>query len=224
MKGGVMGFLSGLFGNSRSKSESFIVQWGEKKRKEAKYIKANNITPENMFDGFIYGVGSFARTIFMEETKQSKDVSELFSKKIFANDSALFEVGCYCYFQVDLWLFKNNPNLRERISPFFMHNFIALFTQALNINNLDSIFVERVSKYGEMARSKADIDEYLLLLSQLIYQTKNNERPKSYDFNTPLQIPLELNFIPLQLDIRNWYVTILPAMIESIESSIKLLK
>jgi hypothetical protein len=93
-------FLSRLFGGSRVKSDSFIVQWAERKKKELRF--SNEITPENMFAGFIYGLSSFAKSIEHVEASKDIEASTLISLTRFANDSALFELGCYHYFQVDM--------------------------------------------------------------------------------------------------------------------------
>jgi len=214
-------FLSRLFGGSRVKSDSFIVQWAERKKKEFKF--SNEITPENMFAGFIYGLSSFAKSIEHVEASKDIEASTLISLTRFANDSALFELGCYHYFQVDMRLFANRSHLRQRISQVFISEFIRLFTQALQINNVAELFRQRVEKYAELARKGANAEEYHRYLSQLILRTKDNQRPKPYDFdNEPPQLAFE-NMV-LKIKIGSWEIAMVPAMVESMEATTKLLK
>jgi hypothetical protein len=56
-----MSLLSRLFGGSRVKSDSLIVRRAERKKKELRF--SNEITPEKMFAGFIYGLSSFVKLI-----------------------------------------------------------------------------------------------------------------------------------------------------------------
>lgn len=216
-----MSLLSRLFGGSHAKYDSFIVQWAERKKKELRF--SNQITPENMFAGFIYGLSSFAKSI--EQFKSSKDIesSAPFSLAGFANDSALLELGCYHYFQVDMWLFAHRPDLRQWVSQVFIREFIRLFTQALQISNVAELFRQRVEKYGEIARTGGNAEEYHRYLSQLILRTKDNQKPKPYDFdNEPLQLVFE--DMLLKMAIANWEIAMVPAMIESMEATTKLLK
>ncbi len=216
-----MSFLSRLFGGTRAISNSFIVQWAERKKKELRF--SNQITPENMFAGFIYGLSSFAKSI--EQFKSGKDIeaSAPFSLARFANDSALFELGCYHYFQVDMWLFANRPDLRQRVSQVFIREFIRLFTQALQISNVAELFRQRVEKYAELARTGGNAEEYHRYLSQLILRTKDNQRPKPYDFDNEPP-PLVFEDMLLKTEIGSWETAMVPAMIESMEATTKLLK
>lgn len=216
-----MSFLSRLFGGSRIKSDSFIVQWAERKKKGLRF--SNEITPENMFAGFIYGLSSFVKSIEHVEAGKDIEASTLVSLTRFANDSALFELGCYHYFQVDMWLFANRPDLRQRVSQVFIREFIRLFTQALQISNVTQLFRQRVEKYGETARTGGNAEEYHRYLSQLILRTKDNQRPKPYDFdNEPPQLVFE--DMLLKTEIASWETAMVPAMIESMEATTKLLK
>jgi hypothetical protein len=176
-----------------------------------------------MFARFIYGLSSFAKSI--EQFKSSKDIeaSAPFSLARFANDSALFELGCYHYFQVDMWLFAHRPDLRQKVSQVFIREFIHLFTQALRIRNVSELFRQRVERYAELARTGGNAEEYHRYLSQLILRTKDNQRPKPYDFdNEPPQLVFE--DMLLKINIGSWEMTMVPAMIESMEATTKLLK
>jgi hypothetical protein len=210
-----------LLGSGRATSDSFIVQWAERKKIELRF--SNEITPENMFAVFIYGLSSFVRVVDKVEESRDIETSTFLSLRRFANDSALFELGCYHYFQVDMWLFAHRPDLRQWVSQVFMSEFIRLFTQALQINNVAELFRQRVDKYAELARKGANAEEYHGYLSQLILRTKDNQRPKPYDFdNEPLQLVFE--DILLKLEIANWVITQVPAMIETMKTTTKLLK
>jgi hypothetical protein len=122
-----------------------------------------------------------------------------------------------------MWLFTNRPDLRQRVSQVFIREFIRLFTQALQISNVTELFRQRVEKYSEIARTGGNAEEYHRYLSQLILRTKDNQRPKPYDFdNEPPQLVFE--DMLLKTEIASWEMAMVPAMIESMEATTKLLK
>ena len=176
-----------------------------------------------MFAGFIYGLFSFAKSTEQFKSGNDMESSAPFSLARFANDSAFFELGCYHYFQVDMWLFAHRPDLRQWVSQVFISEFIRLFTQALQISNVAELFRQRVEKYGEIARTEGNAEDYHRHLSQLILRTKDNQRPKPYHFdNEPPQLAFE--DMLLKMAIANWEIAMVPAMIESMETTTKLLK
>jgi hypothetical protein len=210
-----MSLLSRLLNDKHATSDLFIVYWVARKMKQLRF--SSEITPENMFAGFIYGLSSFAKS------SEGMESSVPFTLAGFSNDSALFELGCYYYFRVDMWLFAHRPHLRPRISQVFVREFIRLFTEALQMSNVAELFWQRVDKYAEIARTGANYEEYHRHLSQLILRTKDNQRPKPYDFdNEPLQPVFE--DILLKMAIASWETAMVPAMIESMEASTKLLE
>jgi len=209
-----MNIFSKFFGD-KEKQQSYVRNWAYKKQEELKY--SNDITPENLFAGMMYGLVTFAK-----DDPRRKKIPE-FEKvgldicRHFGGDASLFEVGCYLYFRIDMWLFLNKPNLRKLISTTFIREFNNLFSYALKLKNIPDILAERVDKYGELARNKEDIQQYYFFLSQLIARTKDNTEPKHYNFGKE---PLNLQFFEdtfIKMELISWEKAMMPALIKSLE-------
>ena len=170
------------------KQKSFIRKWAKQKHNKSKH--SSTFTPEELFGSIMYGLTSFARP-----DKRDKDFVLQYT-----GDSSLFEVGCYLYFRIDVWLFNNNPEYREIISSFFLEQFNDLFMQALKINNINSLIDERIDKYGELLREGDEIKQYHRLLIRLLKRTKNNASPQHYDFEK-LPVLLDGIFEEMELSI-----------------------
>ena len=82
----------------------------------------NELTPETMFIGFMYNLTRFAK----QEPRPSEELSPFLQD--FVNDSALFELGCYMYFRLDLWLFLRHQEHRPRVAGTIVREFKHLFT------------------------------------------------------------------------------------------------
>jgi hypothetical protein len=126
------------------------------------------------------------------------------------------------YFRIDWWLFSVRSDLREKIIRVFQREFVTFFSKALQMDNTADLFKQRVNKYGEFARREADPDEYHSYLSQLIYSTKDNQKPELYGLESGP--PLILDFcamIGLRLAVANWEIAYLPGIIKSIDKTLK---
>ena len=97
-------------------------------------------------------------------------------------DSSLFEVGCYFYLRIDLWLLENAPEHRQSISASLAEQFTALYGKALGRPDIDVLFNERASRYGALLRSGADTAKLHEQLMQLLPLTQHNAPPLPYDF------------------------------------------
>jgi hypothetical protein len=102
----------------------------------------------------------------------------------YTGDSSIFEIGCYFYFRIDVWLFKNKPELREDLGRFLYNKFIILFSEALSFSpqTVEDLLQERITKYSELLRNKEDLDTFYFYLCELIKRTKYNARPKKANF------------------------------------------
>ena len=216
-----MGIFSRLFGGSRQKDKSYVRAWVEKHKSEL--CHSNDLSPKNLFVALMYGLSCFGKndlvgTIPSDFEELGIDVTGQFS-----SDGALFELGCYMFFHIDLWLFKNEPDRREEISYTFIDEFIELFSQALGSKKIPMLFEERLSGYGELVRTGTDTERYHHHLSQLILLTKNTQLPEAYDFdNSTLMLTIE--DVHVKVDLANWETIILPAMIENLENYCNLTK
>jgi len=214
-----MGLFSKLFGRTKESSKSHVRRWAERRQKELRY--PNEFTPENLFAALIYGLGTFAKEKPSRKTPSDLKGLGIDPTEHFGSDATLFEVGCYLYFLLDLWLFQNKPHLRDEISTTFLREFDLLFTEALGINNVSELFNERIGKYGELARAGADMEKYHFYLSQLILRTKDGTPPSTYNFD---QEPLNLSLLEdtgIKMELLIWEQSMLPAIIESLKNYYK---
>lgn len=158
-----MGFFSKLFGlHDNDEEASFVIKWADNRAKLLN--KSNEINPLNLFTIIMIGVSNFSRTA-KEIYPASSGLEKHFSLEPYSEDSSLFEIGCYTYFRVDLWLFKNRPELRNHISQTFVREFVNLFAQALNMPDIGDVFNSRLEIYGNLARRGAEVKEFINYLS-----------------------------------------------------------
>jgi len=206
-----------LFGNKK-KNDSFVRRWDINREEEIKYVQLPlyEIPPEVWFASMIHGLCCFAKNDPRRKKIPEFQKAGLDICKNFGNDASLFEVGCYLYFHLDLWLFENRPDLKDLIIKNFAKEFVKLFTFALNTDNVLDLFNERVSKYAYIARKKEDwFKKSHSILSQLVAKTKDNNLPKSYKFE---EIPLNLNIIEdfiIKTELISWERSILPTLVNN---------
>jgi len=213
-----------IFGNKK-KNDSFIRRWDISKEEEIKHSKTQEITPEMLFSSMVHGICCFAK----EDTKRKKipefQKADLDICKNYGNDASLFEVGCYLYFRLDLWLLYGRPDLRDLLSRKFAKEFIKLFTVAFNTDNVVDLFNERVSKYGDISNKNEDwIKRSHFVLSHLIAKTKDNNLPKSYKYE---EIPLNLGYIEnllLNIELDSWEKSIIPILTRNLKMCCDLFK
>lgn len=209
-----MGFLSRLFGGSQSKSDSFVVQWAERRRNELLHIK-EGVMLEDLFAVFVYHLATFA----WPNPKRARKYMRTFGRDFRVNDSTLFELGCYVYSHFEIWLFLKRPRLCEMASRVFRREFIRLFTRALQINNVADLFEQRVSKYRSLGCSKPAVKKSFFYLSQLIQRTQD-QKPEPYDFdNEPVITGDFFGAYFLQCNLAAWVTATLPIMVEGMEKA-----
>ena len=207
-------------GNS---GESYVRVWANKNMSELRNtIGANNyfeLSLENVFIIMMYYLSAFAHPNPKEiinpdqlsaYNERKKDLSINVNIE-YSNDVTLFEVGCYMIFRVDLWLFSKNPNHRESISTSLADMFIELFTQALDLDTIPKLFNQRMSGYGQLARAKADYDQYSHHLSQLILYIERNKPSEDYSFDlTPIIIAGIDKSMGLKIEHLSWEQVFMP--------------
>lgn len=216
-----MGFLSRLFGRSRPQSSSLVVRWVKQRLDELAHEK--DVTPDAMFAGFMYTVSTFG----MADQEISKDM-QAFGAEWEAhnvNDSELFELGCYVFAYIDIWLLQKDRDLHERISQVFVRDFVRLFTEVLQTNNVAELFGQRVRKYAELILSGADSQRHLYYLVQLVIRSRDNLKPEPYDFgDEPVIIVGILENYQLTSTLMAWEKGMLPALIKSMEKLTAMMK
>ncbi|MDD5014552.1 MAG: hypothetical protein PHW73_05555 [Atribacterota bacterium] len=183
-----------------------------------------------LFASMIHGL-----CVFGKDDPKRKKIPE-FQKagldicKNFGHDASLFEVGCYLYFSIELWLFHNIPDLRYSILKYFGKEFSKLFAIALDmdIDNVIDLFNERGSMYADIVRKGEDwIEESYLILSSLVLKTKDNNLPKSYRSCKLEEIPLELGTIRnylIRIELISWEEAVIPILINNLKKYCELLE
>lgn len=213
-------FIKEHNGNS---GESYVRIWAKKNMSELRNtIGANNcfeLSLEKYFIIMMYFLSAFAHPNPKEiinpdqlsaynERKQGLGMD---ASKEYSNDATLFEVGCYMNFRVDLWLFNKNPNQRESISICLADMFIELFARALGLDTIPKLFDQRMSGYGQLARAKADYDQYSHHLSQLILYIERNKPSEDYSFDlSPIMITGIDKSMGLKIEHLSWEQAFLP--------------
>ena len=205
---------------SNEEKTSYVRTWAKKKEKEARYI--NELNPDLLFGGIVYGISGFGddwqdlADLLYDELPDEKQ----YAGKPYFCDSSAFEIGCYFYVNIDMWLFDNKPEMREQLSGYLYQQFVNLFSEALPVQNVHELFVERIDKYGELFRNEEDMKTILFYLTELIKRTKYDTPPQRADFdNFKLSIDGGLSDeISLKTNLMTFLTCILPATIEIVEN------
>ena len=195
---------------------TYVRRWDINREEEIKHLQICKVIPEILFASMMHGLCCFAmddprRKKIPEFQKAGLDIC-----KNFGNDASLFEVGCYLYFRLDLWLFLNRPDLKGLISKNFAKEFVKLFTFALRTDNVVVLFNERVSRYGDIAlKEEGWLKKTHSILSRLVAKTKDNNLPKNYKFE---EVPLNLNTIEdflIETELISWEKEIVPILLNN---------
>ena len=220
-----MSILSGMFGRRRAKPNSLVFEWSEKRRKELQYT--GDFTPENIFAGLIYGLVTFVD--LRPEPRHGKKRQERLLHdnlmKPYASDATLFELGCYMFFLIDLWLFQNRLDLYQGISAVFREEFVDLFAWALQITSVKDLFEERFSKYADIAESGAEPQELRDYLYELVLETNENQEPEHHDVDDePFILVGALEEFALRTKLKTWETVMLPTILESLEGTTNIMQ
>jgi len=189
-------------------NQSYVYNWAESKMEERKNSKVYSI--ENLCLFLIYAMSTFIKQSEGERSNVDKH---------YLNDASLFEFGCYFYFRIDLWLFGNKPNLREKIGTMFSSIIYQLFSRALSIDgpNICEIFKERINKYAELIKKGDVVDSHYPYLLDLVLHTKDGALPKKYNSG---EVPLILESFAdealLKIKIMSWEIHMWPGVIKSL--------
>ncbi|HCO93731.1 MAG TPA: hypothetical protein DIU00_07250 [Phycisphaerales bacterium] len=212
-----MGMFSKLFGGSSRDKHSYVRIWS--KNKEREIDQSNDLPMEEL----LFATSMWILSTFGDEN--SKDIVPkemkgfvLDASQHYSGDATLFELGCYLYLQLDLWLFMNRPKRREVIVTDFADKFIELFTHALNIKDIAALFDERLCQYSKLSREGANTENYHYHLLQLIIRTRDNQLPASYDFEKhSLTIRGFTEETGLKFALVSWEKSKIPVLFDTVE-------
>lgn len=211
-----MSILSMLFRKEEQSGKSYVRTWTEKRQRE--FLSSNELSPENLFALMMLFISSFLGKDMRDNIPSEWKGSILDIGEHYCGDSTLFELGCYLYFRLDLWLYQNKPHRRKEISTIFTDGFIELFTLAFKNTDVSSLFNQRISQYAELVRTGADEETYHFYLDQLIVRTRDNRLPKSYHFKheEPLMVTDGFEHVILKIAITAWEKGMISGMLKSI--------
>ena len=227
-----MGIFGGLFRKSEAAPDSMIIQFVERNFEGTQYEK--EMTLRVMFVCFMKMLSTFAEperkpgnstTLQGQSLKASIDCGDTFS-----NDSALFELGCYVFFLNDLWLLGHRPEIRTRVSGGLLGSFVALFTYALERykpDDLAALVHERLNMYAALSRPEVGAEKCSYHLFQLILRTKEDRKPRHYDFNSDPFVPGSyfwqgLDF-GLSTQLMDWQAAFLPVTLSTMQKAVGIL-
>lgn len=155
-----MGLLTNFF--SKKRYPSFVRKWAIEQRRKTRH--SDDISLDELFAALIIGVSSFGK-----------------DTKPFSGDATLFEVACYMFFEIDLWLYNNQFQYRKEVTSYFIHKNVNLFSNSLQTENIDELISERFAKYGEIAIKNNSAESYIDLLSEFVRRTKHNKLPQKIE-------------------------------------------
>jgi hypothetical protein len=196
--------------------DSKIRQWIEQRQQELRY--SNNLSHEGLFVLIMYGLANFGKPRNDDKLGPELQNIGLDASEHYGGDASLFELGCYLYVCIDLWLFSNRPHLRNGISGVYVKEFIRLFSTVLGTADVYELFYQRVEKYGELFRTGDEgvMKKFLFYLTELILRTRDNTPPSNYIFDHE-ELTLVFESIGVKAAVAVWISTMLPGIIESLE-------
>ncbi len=139
----------------------------------------------------IYNLSKF---ITAEQCRQDD-----FFKK-YRNDYVYFEVGCYMFFRMDVWLTIEKPNERYKLSKSLVDQYIKLFSSFYPNMDFAELFNNRLSHYTEFIRKGENVEKYHTHLGHLIMNSVNGDL-KIY--NNPYDVPSELSGVIEKVELEN---------------------
>jgi len=200
--------------------------WAEVQKRENQKEEPIKI----LSNAIIYGLSQFCSS--KRDNKKREDPIDRLSKKVnldCSGDASLFEIGCYLYFRIDLWHVQNNKEeYRETVVNYLIDQFLLIFKDALNLENIEEILQNRLNLYGKLVRETKNREELQnevdFYLTQLLIRTADNTLPKIYNFieDFPVVILGVFKETFLKIEIKSFEQAMVPACLKSIENFYKL--
>jgi len=201
---------------------SKVRSWAEAQKKAIQEEKPIKI----LSNAIIYGLSNFCSS--EKGGREKGNFINKAKKKTLINysgDASLFEVGCYLYFRIDLWHYRNKmQKYRERVVNDLIDQFLLVFRNSLHLENIEEILQNRLDLYGKLIReNKNPQDEIHFYLTQLISRTRGNMLPEIYDFKDfPVLVMDAFENIFLETEIMAFEQAMVSACLKSIDNFYKL--
>tara|TARA_B110000037_G_scaffold221550_1_gene292931 strand:+ start:1067 stop:1843 length:777 start_codon:yes stop_codon:yes gene_type:complete len=215
--GGILTILLGLFFVFRNYDSphllkpdpnSYIKTWTYRKMEESK--KESEATVLMLFISLMYGL------CMALHSNDEDSENEILGISDYKSDSALFELGCYLMFRVDVFLFTKHKLVREHLSPPLTNSFVKLFEEAFSDENIGDLFDSRQLLYSELIKERDWMKTSHFHLEQLISRTKGGQHPSEYHPDQGLEIISALSAMGLKSHIMSWETSILPTLLDNI--------
>lgn len=196
--------------------------WAEDQRK----VNQKGEPIKILSDAIIYGLSKFCSS--EKGSKGKENFTNKTREKVFikyCGDASLFEVGCYLYFRIDLWHYRNKmQKYHEEVVNYLIDQFLLVFKNSLHLENIEEVLQNRLDLYGRLIReSKNPQNEIHFYLTQLVSLTRGNLLPEIYDFKDfPVLIIDAFENVFLENEIRAFEQAMVPACLKSIENFYKL--
>lgn len=196
------------------KNKSYIrKKWAAKQARKNKRI--GYVPPmRRMFQEIIIAITYFAEHRNASKNTDMDKVYKEISNRL-QGDSSLFEVSCYVYYKIGVWLLRTNPkNLKQDVFlEGLANNFIDLFKVALPKSNINTLFFERVQGYTKAVEK----DKCHFCLIELLKRTANNIPPTEYKFGEePIMLSDIFEELALKMYVGAFEVGMLPVIIKSV--------
>ncbi|MFC1635667.1 hypothetical protein ACFL5Z_12575 [Planctomycetota bacterium] len=195
---------------------SYVFSWAIRREKESR--SSGLLKPsEHLFSAIIWSLVTYWRDAAKVKLPSQSEGPQIYPLEQFSSDAGLFELGCYVYFRLDVWLYQNKPRLRRVIAVSFTQQFISLFSTALEMD-VSKLFEERTAKYEGLLKTGTGLKECHSYLSYLISRTEGGKIPATCDCaNWSLRLDGLDNFL-IHSELLNFEKTMIPALIKSIQN------
>ena len=147
----------------------------------------------------------------------------------FDTDPCIFEVFCYIFFQLDLWLLRNGHD-QFRVKVFngpVVSLCIDLFKMVLSNQELDNVLNNRLRTYAEVldaaTSTERRIERHRFYFCQFLYRTNLAKSPKVYDVkeNFHLIVTGFTEEYAVGANLSAYLVGMLPAHIANLKTAIE---
>ena len=154
-------------------------------------------------------------SIFGKPSQEEQDNDIYKSKHI--GDTTLFEMWCYLYLLLDMWLYQNSTYPRDKFFNIYSNFSENIFNNALKIDNTIEILESRINGYATVLHETKDNVELIKHLKKLIQLSSEESEPANYDFQKS-RVPYSdfMDSINLEKDLSSWHEAIIPETIEAV--------
>jgi hypothetical protein len=203
----------------RDKAKSFCFSL------ESGYYDDKTFSFDMLFKSILVSISEFGAE--EGEVKNHLDNESLLTEnweilaKSFSGDSTLFEVGCFLYYLIDMWLRESNPKIN--VSTFFdtlLNKYVKLFNKIFEHIDSRDLYKQRYSKYRAVEEESGSFDDYYFWIEQLLFLTENNVQPKEHNFERITIVPFTYS-LWIKTFFHAWYMGFVPVTFKSIQQFIK---